>query len=357
MPLLGGIVLSHNLKSLIMRTTYLSFLLTLLMFSCGESDDAVQEPINEPPVIADYTVNVGEFPFMDMQLASLEATDPENDNLTYQLTNQIPEGVLELDGTNVKVANNQLYDIELYSELTADIEVSDGVNTSSAKITVNLNQIPFPNRGLMAYYPLGTDEASDKGPLGRNGIVNGTLTTITDRMNVSEGASLFNNSSVEIQAFAELEKNITISAWVYANPGSTVFNSIVSRTQQITGTTSGNRNYVLRLETDKTINAHKTTTDATTYQEIESTNTVPIHDWTHVVLKIENGKTWTIYKDGVYQNSETFEDDIELNTDTSIFIGCLISGKEFFSGAIDDVRFYNRALKDSEIIVLANDNF
>lgn len=340
-----------------MRTTYSSFLLTLLMFSCGGSDDAVQESTNESPVINDYFVNAGEFPPINTQLASLEATDPENDNLTFQLSNQIPEGVLELDGTNVKVANNQLYDIELYSELTADIEVSDGVNTSLAKITVNLNQIPFPNRGLMAYYPLGTDEANDNTSFGRNGTVNGTLTTITDRKNVSDGASLFNNSSVEIPAFAELEKNITISAWVYTNPGSTVFNSIVSRTQQITGTTSGNRNYVLRLETNKAINAHKTTTDATTYQEIESINTVPIHDWTHVVLKIENGKTWTIYMDGVYQNSMVFDDEIELNNDANVFIGCLISGKEFFSGAIDDVRFYNRALYDSEIIALANDNF
>lgn len=340
-----------------MRTIYLSFLLPLLMFSCGGSDDSVQEPMNLPPVVNDYVVTVGEFPPINTQITSLEASDPENDDITFQLLNQIPEGVLELDGAKVKVANNQLYDIEQYSELTADIEVSDGINTTTAKITVNLNGVAFPNRGLMAYYPLGADEASDKTPFSRNGIVNGSLTTISDRFSVSDGASFFNNSSVEIPAFAELEKNITISAWIYANPGSTSFNSIVSRTQQVTGTTSGNRNYVLCLEANKSINAHKTTTDATTYQEIETSNTVPIHDWTHVVLKIENGKTWTIYMDGVYQNSMVFDDEIELNNDANVFVGCLISGKEFFSGAIDDVRFYNRTLYDSEIIALANDNF
>ena len=70
--------------------------------------------------------------------------------------------------------------------------------------------------------------------------------------------------------------------------------------------------------------------------------------WYHVVF-VRDGNTWTIYKDGSYSTSET-KSDISLSVDNNVNFKIGDSTSENnFSGIIDEVYIYNRALSATEV--------
>ena len=73
---------------------------------------------------------------------------------------------------------------------------------------------------------------------------------------------------------------------------------------------------------------------------------LPINTWTHLAVTY-NGSTLTLYRNGVAVATSTVSGTLSPTTGT-LQIGASQFG-EYFKGLIDEVRIYNRALSDTEI--------
>ena len=73
---------------------------------------------------------------------------------------------------------------------------------------------------------------------------------------------------------------------------------------------------------------------------------LPTNTWTHLAVTY-NGSTLTLYRDGVAVATSTVSGTLSPTSGT-LQIGGSQFG-EYFKGLIDEVRIYNRALSDTEI--------
>ena len=76
---------------------------------------------------------------------------------------------------------------------------------------------------------------------------------------------------------------------------------------------------------------------------------LPINTWTHLAVTY-NGSTLTLYRNGVAVATSNVSGTLSPTTGT-LQIGASQFG-EYFKGLIDEVRIYNRALSDTEIQAL-----
>ncbi|WP_074407855.1 MULTISPECIES: cadherin domain-containing protein [Aquimarina] len=100
---------------------------------------------NMPPVIANQTFSVAENPALNTILGTVVATDPNNDDLTYTLTNPIGSlAMFEIVGNEIKLKSGFL-DYETLTSHTITVIANDGTFTTSAQVTItvtNVNEAP-----------------------------------------------------------------------------------------------------------------------------------------------------------------------------------------------------------------------
>ncbi|NMM49918.1 Kelch repeat-containing protein [Marinigracilibium pacificum] len=96
--------------------------------------------INEVPTIEDATFTINENSEANSLIGELSASDPENDDLTFQITNGNDNGTFRIEGNQLLVNNPEALDYEQTTSFTLTIEVSDGevFNFDEAIITINL---------------------------------------------------------------------------------------------------------------------------------------------------------------------------------------------------------------------------
>jgi large repetitive protein len=80
----------------------------------------------------------------------------------------------------------------------------------------------------------------------------------------------------------------------------------------------------------------------------------PLNTWHHLAMTFEPDKLLEIFVDGVNVFTKAATPAIDFTT-ASFRIGCRADSNNFFKGAIDEVRFYNRILSLAEIKQLAAD--
>ena len=73
-------------------------------------------------------------------------------------------------------------------------------------------------------------------------------------------------------------------------------------------------------------------------------------EW-HYVVGVRDGSNLHMYVDGVLENTGSISDS-DYSNNSPITIGAYNSGDYYFSGSIDDVRIYNRALSEGEVKAL-----
>jgi hypothetical protein len=107
------------------------------------------------------------------------------------------------------------------------------------------------------------------------------------------------------------------------------------------------------IDIDWGTNAHPELFDRDALTEALDSNTnVSDNKW-HFIAATRNGNFYAIYIDGVLKNSETNSGVIGVANTHGWRIGCsgsdIAPNASFFTGSIDDVRIYNRALSASEV--------
>ncbi|WP_109852152.1 NHL repeat-containing protein [Aquimarina sp. AU58] len=100
---------------------------------------------NMPPVIAAQSFTIAENSSFNTIVGSVVASDPDNDNLTYTMTNLAGAvAEFEMTGNEIKLKSGFL-DYETLTSHTATVTVNDGTFTTSAQVTItvtNVNEAP-----------------------------------------------------------------------------------------------------------------------------------------------------------------------------------------------------------------------
>lgn len=100
--------------------------------------------LNEAPFGTEaFSKNLNENPSEGAVVATLDPTDPDGDELSFEIVSSEPENAFEVNSQalQVVVADPDLFNFEERSELTATIEASDGEFSYSINISVSLNNI------------------------------------------------------------------------------------------------------------------------------------------------------------------------------------------------------------------------
>jgi hypothetical protein len=162
------------------------------------------------------------------------------------------------------------------------------------------------------------------------------------------GAYVFSNDSLEIADASSLDvDNITLATWI--NPSQYLNDQrIISKE---TGTSEPYSIYSLLLSGSGEkyldfrlgINNQRKTLSGTTAIELNT--------WTHVVASYD-GANMKLFVNGVLTDTIAASGNIQDNNNP-VYIGGSQFYPRFFSGSLDDVRIYNRALSQEEIQDLA----
>jgi uncharacterized protein (TIGR02145 family) len=215
-----------------------------------------------------------------------------------------------------------------------------------AVTNINAQTLPsyVPSNGLVGYWGFNGN-ANDQSGNGNNGIVNGATLT-TDRNGNANSAYSFDGISNYIStADIDLQNTATISIWVY--PIGTI-GALVDKDMDA----NSNSGYVFLYNNSNPygLYAHVGWSGNANNNIFPSNNNLLLNQWYHCVLTLNNG-TAKIYVDGLLVYTQTSVNPTTQNNDLLLF-GKSVWGGNLFSGKLDDIAIYNRALTQSEITQL-----
>ena len=206
--------------------------------------------------------------------------------------------------------------------------------------------VPTPQGGgLVAAYSFNELSGNTAYDTSGNGN-NGTLTNVTHTSLTGGyfGASLvFNGSNswvtVNDSPSLDLNKAVTIEAWVCPSERMTGWRTIVNKES------STNGSYYLYANTTNGKPAAEVSVSGE--QILYGSSTVPDNAWTHVAMTYD-GSTQRIFIGGQQVASRSLSGAIVTSSSPLRIGGNSIWG-EYFKGRIDEIRIYNRALSATEI--------
>ena len=225
-------------------------------------------------------------------------------------------------------------DVKIYDKALSETEIKNEVN------------------GLVAYYPFNGN-ANDESGSENNGTVNGASLT-TDRFGNTNSAYHFNGVDNDITCLFPGPLGAsprTISFWAKTSDVATgnYDNAIISY--------GSNNIYGQRFEIDVNSQTRGLGIDingAALTKDFDNSN----NGWHFYTAVFDGGTNKTmydvkLYADGNLLTTNTFEIDngafLNTSSEIPIHIGSLFNTYRFFNGDIDEVKFYNKALTETEI--------
>lgn len=130
----------------------------------------------------------------------------------------------------------------------------------------------------------------------------------------------------------------TLSAWIYPTGIGYYGSPIISKVDP-------NRDFVFQLDSNRRLNFH--VAHGSTYYQCTSDSQLPLNTWTHVAA-VWSGGTIKLYINGALVKQITYSGLTPDWTGTIMGIGTM-DKVMFFSGAIDEVKIFAKALTDGEV--------
>ena len=96
--------------------------------------------INDAPVLADIIVSLREDTLPTSEVTTLNATDPESDDLTYNINSGNEDEIFLLSDDIITLVKQ--VDYETKSTYILEVEVSDGLLSLLATLTINIEDVP-----------------------------------------------------------------------------------------------------------------------------------------------------------------------------------------------------------------------
>jgi fibronectin type 3 domain-containing protein len=242
--------------------------------------------------------------------------------------------------TTTSYVDNGLAAGTYYYKVTADDSAG---NTSAASNEANATVPNGPPVGLVAAY--GMDAGSGTTLVDQSG--NGNNGTISNAAWSSSGkfgsALSFNGTNAVVSVpdsdSLDLTSGLTVEGWVKPD-GSTGFRTLLVKE------TGGNIVYGLYANSD-TNRPQSQVSTSNPLKLLDGTGTLPADTWSHLAFTYD-GTTERLYVNGTQVASMAVSGAINTSTGALKIGGDAIWG-EWFSGLIDEVRVYNRALSAAEI--------
>jgi len=210
--------------------------------------------------------------------------------------------------------------------------------------------VPIPTDNLIAYYPF-SGNANDASGNGKHGTVyNATLTT--DRNGSSNSAYSFNGTSAYISlptSGFNTANPLTVSIWFKTTDTDAKLLSL----RMDSGAASKIEIYL----STNILYLISSYSSGTLYFDALSDATIQNNNWHHLVCTINyTTKIGYIYFDGILRIENYQSTLINATTPTYNYLGKNgIGNIQYFSGLLDDARFYSRALTQDEITALYNE--
>jgi gliding motility-associated-like protein len=223
----------------------------------------------------------------------------------------------------------------------------DTIQINTENCCFQCNSLPSTlGNGLVACYPF-TGNANDESGNANNGTVfNATLTT--DRFNKPNRAYFFNGTNARIQAPHSNSLNvgkITVAAWV--NYGNTATTQIITKRNW---TNAQNEKFAFDTKAFY-VKRNGACSPNINWNPLSYPSTPSVGVWTYIVATYD-GRISKFYKNGVLERTVDFLtlQDLDLCSGGELIFGATFATFPFYyTGKIDDIRLYNRALSDSEV--------
>jgi hypothetical protein len=233
--------------------------------------------------------------------------------------------------------------------LTARARDASGNTTTSAGVNVNVSNTGLPpSPGLVASY--GFDEgagtaAADSTGNGNHGTVNGASWTIGRFGQALSFDGTNDRVSVPDSATLDLTSGMTLEAWVKPTVTGTAWKTVLFKHRN---NNASNMVYVLYGNRNTSVpNAEITVGTSVKAANGPSGSGLPLNVWSHLAATFDNS-TLRLFVNGAQIASLATAGPIATSTG-DLWIGANNVWSEWFSGAIDEVRVYNRALSAAEI--------
>ena len=221
-------------------------------------------------------------------------------------------------------------------QITSQARDSSGNIGTSALVSVTVQNVATAP-GLVAAF--GFDEGNGATLTDRTGSNHGTITGAAWTTGKYGSALSFNgvNTLVTIpdSPSLHLTNGVTVEAWVKPASTNTGWRDIVYRADD---------NYMLDLNG---LTVYGGVTVSGSASLISSAANIPVNVWSHLAMTYD-ASTLKVYVNGVLSDSMARTGNISASTSPLTIGGDLVYG-QFFHGAIDEVRVYNRALTQTEI--------
>lgn len=211
-------------------------------------------------------------------------------------------------------------------------------------LVMNWNSITHGNDNMVAWYPFNGN-AQDESGNAHHGIVDGATLT-TDRFNQTASAYHFDGIddfiTIPLHEDLNITDDLTICAWVYLEFDADDHAVIDKHERQLYKMNfSGTRpSFEMGYATGVSIDEG-----------------IPPHEWHFVVGRfVLATNERAIYVDGELKNSRN-DGAVDISTnELDVVIGKSRQfGQQYFKGKIDEVRIFNRALSENEIMSLYSD--
>ena len=152
------------------------------------------------------------------------------------------------------------------------------------------------------------------------------------------------------------QQNFTLSMWLYPTSFSGIDYTPSIRVMEATNQYPAGPWWAIDLYNDGTVYVFMAegTNDGGGIGRARSTGSLPLDAWTHVTIVVDRANfTTTYYFNGVLDSEKTIEAEFDGDLSPSSFLS-IGSVWNPFSGKIDEVIIYNRALSLSEVADLYN---
>ncbi|MDO8474223.1 MAG: LamG domain-containing protein [bacterium] len=236
-----------------------------------------------------------------------------------------------------RVYTGSMDDVRIYNRALSATEITALYESYNPGIVISDLQ-----KGLVGNWKMDGN-AKDSTPNSNHGTVTGATLT-TDRKGQTNKAYSFNGTtnyvSVPTSSSLQITGSVSISVWVNA---ATQAGDVRIVNKESAADTDG---YALGLASNNI--AGKIGDGTNCY--LNSTSAVSTGAWNHLVMT-GDGVTMKMYINGV-QISQTKSCGSVASNTSILAIGARYSATQFFTGSIDDVRIYNRALSATEVLAL-----
>lgn len=347
----------------------------VILLSCDKDDNVPVDDV-KPLVISidDFSTSIDENPTSETVLGKVSGDFKELD-VTFMLKDERPAGAMTIKESTreLVVADTTLWDFETNPEIKATVVATSGEKEVTGSVVITLKDVKELNvgkNGLIAYYSFDNKTLSDslsnfpdlisagdgKDPrpdFDRNGDINAII--------FESGKHLKLPSQ---DALVDQDKTFSLSVWVYPQGTRQVMQTILHK----------KFDYELRVSPGEYISP-VSYYSAITYGiagddpnkwgknlRLSRSNAVNFGSsprrlrWSHLAI-VCDGKSVSVYLNGGKIYTDDLQSDKFVNSGHDLLIGASTDEKgditAKYLGTVDDLRYYNRALTDSQVKALA----